>query len=235
MPSNGITTPTPIQPGMVSNCNRFHFVKQGSSCNDVLAANSITLAQLFSWNPNVKSDCTGLWADVNVCVGIIGGTTPPPPPTTTVPSNGISTPTPIQPGMVSNCNKFHFVKQGSSCNDVLAANSISLAQLFKWNPNVKSDCSGLWASVNVCVGVIGGTAPPPTTTQPSNGIATPSPIQEGMVKNCKTFHFVAPGSSCQAILDSRKITLANFFKWNPAVKADCSGLWAQTYACVAVL
>jgi hypothetical protein len=26
--------------------------------------------------------------------------------------------------------------------------------------------------------------------------------------------------------------LAQFYKWNPAVKADCSGLWKDTYACV---
>jgi hypothetical protein len=29
-----------------------------------------------------------------------------------------------------------------------------------------------------------------------------------------------------------EITLAQFYKWNPPVKADCSGLWKITYACV---
>lgn len=73
------------------------------------------------------------------------------PSTTTTPGNGIATPTPIQPGMVGNCDAFHFVTEVQGCNDVLTRNGITLAQLFAWNPAVRNDCSGMWANVYVCV------------------------------------------------------------------------------------
>ncbi|KAH6693877.1 LysM domain-containing protein [Plectosphaerella plurivora] len=232
-PSNGITTPTPIQPGMVNNCNKFHFVNAG--CSDVLSDAKVTLAQLFAWNPTVRSDCTGLWAGVNVCVGVIGQA--PPPATTTTPSNGVSTPSPIQPGMVTNCNLFHFIGGNTQCQQVLDYQKISLADFFKWNPAVKADCSGLQKDTHACVRVIGGTTPPTatTTTPPGNGIATPTPIQPGMVTNCNLFHFIGGNTQCQQVLDYQRISLADFFRWNPAVRADCSGLQKDTHACVRVI
>ena len=54
-----------------------------------------------------------------------------------------------------------------------------------------------------------------STTQ-GNGIATPSPTQPGMVKNCDHFHLVQSGQSCASI----------------GVNAQCSGMWANTHVCV---
>ncbi|KAJ0159174.1 LysM domain-containing protein, partial [Colletotrichum tanaceti] len=154
-PGNGVTTPTPIQPGMVSNCNKFYFVASGVTCGKVLADENISLADFAKWNPNVGAECTGMWAEVNVCVGVIGGSvTPPstttttttttkPPVTTTAPGNGVTTPQPTQPGMVSNCNKFHWVAQGVTCSQILSYNGISLADFAKWNTGVGATCSGM--------------------------------------------------------------------------------------------
>ncbi|KAF9881457.1 LysM domain-containing protein [Colletotrichum karsti] len=239
---NGISTPLPTQPSMVDNCNKFYFVEEGTGCSQVLSANGITIADLFKWNPSVKSDCSGMWALVNVCVGVIGGgggavTTTAKPTTTTTAGNGIVTPQPTQPSMVSNCNKFYFVASGTSCSQVLTTNGISLADLFKWNPSVNSDCSGMWAQVNVCVGVMGGsptTTKPTTTTSAGNGIQTPQPTQPGMVTNCKKFHYVSEGNTCDQIISYNKITLADFVKWNTGVGSDCRSMWAKTYVCVGV-
>ncbi|KAH6687318.1 hypothetical protein F5X68DRAFT_207197 [Plectosphaerella plurivora] len=77
--------------------------------------------------------------------------------------------------------------------------------------------------------------PPTTTTMPSNGINTPSPVQQGMVTNCNAFATVRPTTTCQGILDWNKLTLANFFKWNPSVGSDCSGLEKNTWACIGVI
>ncbi|KAK0641333.1 hypothetical protein B0T16DRAFT_419663 [Cercophora newfieldiana] len=224
-PSNGIQTPEQTQGGMVDNCDAFYFVKQGENCETVLSKNGITLAQLYAWNPSVGSTCNGLWAEVNVCVSIIGHT----PSTTTTTGNGIATPTPVQPGMVSNCDAFYFVPKGETCETVLSKNSITIAQLYAWNPSVGSNCAGLWAEVNVCVSIVGH-----TPTAPGNGIQTPTPFQPGMVTNCKTFHFV-DGQTCQNIFDKYKITLANFVKWNPQVGNNCQSMWNKTYVCVGVL
>lgn len=180
---------------------------------------------------------------------------PPAPPTTTTTTtsssstvtrnNGIQTPQPIQEGMTYYCNKFYYVPDGANCAQILADNKISMADLFAWNPAVGQNCNSLWAHVYICVGRIPtfNTIPlpiplPPTTTaaptRPPNGVETPKPIQEGMVTNCKKFHFVSPGDRCAQILAYNNISVADLYRWNPAVGPNCQGMWASTYVCVGV-
>ncbi|KAJ5008114.1 LysM domain-containing protein [Colletotrichum sp. SAR 10_66] len=239
---NGISTPTPIQEGMVDNCNRFYMVKTGDGCASIASANSIPLADFYEWNPAVGSTCAGLWANVYVCVRVIGYTAPvtttaAPPTTTTAPGNGISTPTPIQEGMVGNCNKFYKVNSGDGCAAIASSNGIALADLYKWNPAVGNTCASLWLDTYICVGVVGSTPTTTlvTTTKAGNGVATPTPIQEGMTKSCKTFHLVVGGDTCFDIAAKSGITLNNFYAWNPAVGSNCASLWGQYYVCIAVL
>lgn len=49
-----------------------------------------------------------------------------------------------------------------------------------------------------------------------------------MDKNCtETVDVDESGTpDCQTILNDYHITIVEFFKWNPSVKADCSGMWA---------
>lgn len=228
-PGNGITTPTPIQPGMVSNCDKFFKVKKGDSCQSIADKSGISLAQFSKWNPKVGgSDCSGLWLDVYVCVSIVGHE-----PTPTKPGNGISTPTPTQPGMVGNCNKFYKVKKGDNCESISKKSGISVKEFTTWNPKVGgTTCTGLWLDNYVCVNIVGHK---PTPTKPGNGVSTPTPIQTGMTKKCKKFHYIKAGENCDTITKKYKITKKNFLAWNPAAGKDCKGLWAKTYCCVAIL
>lgn len=239
-PGNGISTPNPIQTGMVGNCNKFHLVVSGDSCAAIATSNNIALSDFYTWNPAVKTDCTLLLVGDYVCIGIVGGTTIKPTSTTSTtskPGNGISTPNPIQTGMVGNCNKFHLVVSGDSCAAIATSNNIALADFYTWNPAVKTDCTSLLLGDYVCVGIVGGTTikPTSTTTKPGNGISTPTPTQTGMVSNCNTFYLVKTGDSCAAIATSKGISLDNFYKWNPAIKTDCSGLWVSYYVCVNIV
>ncbi|RYP55760.1 hypothetical protein DL769_010053 [Monosporascus sp. CRB-8-3] len=230
-PPNGIQTPQPIQDGMVDNCDAFYFVPKGSGCDAIATAHGITPAQFLAWNPMVGSSCGGLWADVYVCVSVIGHTpTTTTPPTTTRPPNGITTPTPTQPDIVDNCDAFYFVPSGEGCAVVARKNGITLDQFLAWNRGAGGEsCSGLWGNAYACVSVIGHTPTPP------NGVQTPTPIQDGMVTNCMTFHFVLENQTCATIANQYKISQSDFIKWNPAVGKDCQGLWAKTYACVGLL
>ncbi|KAH7311957.1 LysM domain-containing protein [Rhexocercosporidium sp. MPI-PUGE-AT-0058] len=223
---NGITTPTPIQTNMVKNCDRFYKVKSGDTCAKISASNGVTVQQLTTWNPAVKSDCSAMWLDYYICTSIVGHT----PTTPTTATNGITTPTPIQTNMVKNCDRFYKVKSGDTCAKISASNGVTTQQLTTWNPAVKSDCSALWLDYYICTSIVGHT---PTT--PGNGVQTPTPFQTGMTKSCKTFHLVTSGQTCQVITTKYKITQANFLKWNPAVKSDCTGMWANAYVCIAVL
>lgn len=147
---NGISTPTPTQPGMVSNCNKFDFVNSGDSCSALASRNGISVANLILWN-NAGTDCTSLWALVYICVGVIGGTpTTTSKTTTTTTGNGISTPTPTQPGMTPNCDRFHFVVTGDTCDSIAKAAGITTAQFVAWNTGVGSSCTGMWANAYVC-------------------------------------------------------------------------------------
>jgi hypothetical protein len=57
---------------MVSGCERFYYVESGDGCFNLAAEAGILLSDFYSWNPAVKTDCTGLQADVYVCMGISG-------------------------------------------------------------------------------------------------------------------------------------------------------------------
>ncbi|EFR03919.1 LysM domain-containing protein [Nannizzia gypsea CBS 118893] len=233
-PSNGIETPVPTQGRMVDNCEKFHLVQSGEGCSAIASKYGITVAEFVRWNPSAGSDCSGLWANAYACVSVIGWKPTPTPPTTTKPSNGIQTPTPTQPDIVGNCNKFYLTKPGDSCASIASQNGIQLADFLKWNPKAGNNCAGLWANANACVSVIGYT-PTPTPTKPGNGIQTPTPIQNGMVTNCKQFHFVEPGQTCSVIQAKYKVSLADVVKWNPAITANCSGMWSKAYLCVGTL
>lgn len=179
--------------------------------------------------------CQGLWANTYICVGLIGSPTSNPTPTTTQPGNGVTTPTPTQPGMVSNCNRFYLVNPGDTCGAIGAAQGVALASLYAWNPAVGSQCQSLWANVYICVGVIGGGGPTTTTTSVGNGVATPTPIQGGMVGNCRSFHLVVAGDTCYDIAAAAGVSLGNFYAWNSGVGNNCQSLWAGYYVCTAVL
>jgi hypothetical protein len=135
--------------------------------------------------------------------------------------------------MVTNCKTFYLVAAGDQCGLNTTANGITLADFYAWNPAVGSECESLWAQHYVCVGVIGGTAAP-TTVSPGNGVATPTPIQPGMITTCKKFHRVVSGDHCALIATAAGFTLANFYQWNPNVGDTCASLWLDYYVCIDV-
>ncbi|PQE05165.1 hypothetical protein CJF30_00011307 [Rutstroemia sp. NJR-2017a BBW] len=244
---NGVTTPSPIQSGMTTSCNSFYITRSGDDCAGILSKFGLSLAQFYAWNPAVGSTCTGLWLDTYVCVGAIGFVTSTitktssAPVTTTAAGNGISTPTPIQTGMATNCNTFYLVKSGDECDTIASSKGISLPNFYRWNPAVGSSCGSLWLDIYVCVNVVGGTTSvsptstqKPTTTAAGNGIATPTPIQTDMTTSCKKFHLVASGDECGVIATNAGITLANFYKYNPGIGSTCGSLWLGYYVCIGV-
>ncbi|GKU22647.1 unnamed protein product [Fusarium langsethiae] len=232
--ATSIQTLSPVQEGIAKNCNKLHLVSKTTTCSSIEKYYKLPFSQFLAWNPAIVKDCSGLWANYYVCVSVEGYKPSPtataqPPATATKGPNGISTPLPMQTGMISNCNKFHTIKSTTTCDSIQNYYKISLADFMKWNPAVGSKCTGLWTNYNVCVGVIGG-----TPTKPSNGVRTPSPIQPGMVSNCKKFHPVASTTTCDSIKKYYKITMEQFVKWNPAVGSKCTGLWAKYHVCVSV-
>jgi len=252
---------------MVENCDLFYKVKTGDTCEAISSANGLTVDDFILWNTDIGGHaCTGLWIDYYVCISTVGHT--PSKSTTTSSSsrstrtstisitttvNGISTPTPSQPGMVSNCDSFYKVKSGDTCENIASANGITVNDLVAWNKEIGgAQCNGLWVDLYVCISILGHTPNKSTTTTTTSkkstttstrttttstkttAIVTPTPVQTGMAKNCKKFHLVASGQTCDAIIEQYSITLANFISWNRDAGEKCTGLWAGYWACVGV-
>ncbi|KAM5521701.1 hypothetical protein FOXYSP1_15592 [Fusarium oxysporum f. sp. phaseoli] len=73
-----------------------------------------------------------------------------------------------------------------------------------------------------------------TTSKPSSP-SKPSIIQEGLIKSCSSFHQASNGEIYAKIISTYgTFDFNTFFKWNPAVGKDCSGIWASYYYCVSV-
>ncbi|KAJ5745060.1 hypothetical protein N7520_010242 [Penicillium odoratum] len=191
----------------------------------------IALDNLYTWNPALNGDCTGLYPDYYICVGLLGSTTATA--TTTTTSVEVSTPTPTQAGMVADCTSFYDVQSGDGCSDIAAENGIVLDELYLWNPALNGDCSGLWPDYYICVGVGSATTTSTATTTTAPGaVATPTPTQSGMVSGCKSFYYVQNGDGCYDIAAENGIALNTLYGWNPALNGDCSGLWPDYYLCV---
>jgi hypothetical protein len=140
---------------MTTSCNRFRLVVDGDQCGTIATEAGVSLSDFYLWNPTVGSSCGSLWAGYYLCIGVIGGSTPTKSsaPSTTSPGNGVTTPTPIQPGMTSSCGAFHLVQANDQCGAIATSAGISLKQFYAWNPSVGTACSTLFAGDYVCIGL----------------------------------------------------------------------------------
>ncbi|KAK3947266.1 hypothetical protein QBC32DRAFT_401711 [Pseudoneurospora amorphoporcata] len=213
---NGISTPTPIQEGMVSNYNKFHFIEPNQGCTTIGSTYGVSLAQLVAWNPAISSQYTGLWANTYLYISVVGSSTTLTmiitATTTTSSGNGITTPTPTQAGMVGNCDRFHLL------------DTYMYVRTIRFVPP-KS--------------IITTTTTKKTTSTTTAGVATPIPTQPGMVSGYKKFHkgggnvsTVASGDQYGTIATRYSISLANFYSWNPAVGSNCQTFCLDYYVCV---
>ncbi|KAJ5660691.1 carbohydrate-binding module family 50 protein [Penicillium longicatenatum] len=144
-----LSTPTPYQSGMVSGCERFYLVESGNDCYDIALEANIAVTDLYTWNPALGTDCSGLEAGEYVCLGTSGQ------PTTITSGTAVpATPSPTQTGMVSGCLRFYYVESGDDCYDIALDAGISLDNFYSWNPAV-SDCSDLEVGFFVCIGTSG--------------------------------------------------------------------------------
>ncbi|RYP36756.1 hypothetical protein DL768_010914 [Monosporascus sp. mg162] len=245
-----VTPPSPRAAGEVENCTAWYKIESWDTCEGVMALYGLDIEDFFAMNPAVGIDCTKMALGTFYCISTDPGGVPPPEDdddgavpssstSSTTTEDGISTPSPVQTGITSNCNEFHKVVTGDTCWDITQTYGIEPATFYSWNPAVGSDCAYLQLDVYVCVGIEDDSSPTTTTTSPPSstvgtGIVTPTPTQDGMVKGCTSFYYVVAGDGCWAIANDHGIALDDFYKWNPAVGDDCSGLWPSVYVCVAV-
>ncbi|KAI1461530.1 hypothetical protein F4805DRAFT_453419 [Annulohypoxylon moriforme] len=66
-------TPEPHQSGMVAGCEKFYYVVENDGCQDIANRWGVSLDTLYAWNPDLHTDCTGLFLDTYICVGLGDG------------------------------------------------------------------------------------------------------------------------------------------------------------------
>jgi hypothetical protein len=105
------------------------------------------------------------------------------------------------------------------------------------NQELNSECTNLLSGYAYCVALVNGTSAEGTTggTSTSPSVVTPTPIQEGMAKNCDEFYKVQSGDGCYAIATEYGISLDDFYAYNPAVGNDCSQLYPDNFVCVGLM
>ncbi|KAJ6137781.1 hypothetical protein N7471_004267 [Penicillium samsonianum] len=248
----------PHDPEATSSCSWWRDNDGSVACKDMPSTWGISMEEFLRWNPSITASCGNFLTDHSYCVEVFGEPDPQPmttkssttaasttgtsttvTPTTVTSPNDIATPTPTRPGTVSNCQKFHKVIAGDTCSAILQSAGITLTQLVKNNPGIKSDCSNLLVDYYICISIL-GVDPTPTTTKPTtptNGITTPTPILPGpgMVNNCDAFHLVVNGDRCGNIAHKYGISMAQFTQYNPEMKTDCSNLLVGYYVCVSII
>ncbi|KAK7178515.1 LysM domain-containing protein [Paraphaeosphaeria sporulosa] len=242
----GTSKPSPTQDGLIESCQTFYFAAKDETCATIVKKyGTFSVKEFITWNPAVGEDCRALWAETYYCVGIPGTPTAPPPTSTlsppSTPGNGISTPLPTQPSMVSNCDAFYFVPKNEGCQAVADKNGITLAQFLQWNPQAGSNCAGLWAEAYACVSIIGHTPSKSSSTIKTSAtptptgctVAHPEPTQPDSLCKCKQWYLPAKNEYCADIEKKFGISATQFrVTWNPSIGTSCGGMWAGTYVCV---
>ncbi|KAF1812797.1 hypothetical protein P152DRAFT_395832 [Eremomyces bilateralis CBS 781.70] len=242
--------PAKTQAGQPASCNRWHLVLAADTCETIYRMYSSTLnkKQLLEWNPALSADCSGLYYQWWVCVGIQVQTTPalsfppvtsgsdaPPEPTeytpTLVPTIDSSfIPSPTQPGTAPECDGWYKTSTNDTCYDLLQNfGYVSMEQFVLWNPAVGADCTALLADTYYCI------ADFPSPPQPPTVPPTPSPVSGGNPANCTTWYQMTGSDTCDSIaLMFGTFSKDEFMTWNPLVGGDCSGLTEYLWYCVAI-
>ncbi|TQW00805.1 LysM domain-containing protein [Cordyceps javanica] len=219
--------PSPTLDGIAKDCDKFHLIVKGDTCDSVTQKYGISMDQFTAWNKAVDKDCGGFWAAYYCCVHVAGaGTSSPGTPTTT--SDPV--PSPHQTGIAKDCDKYYKVEKGDTCDSVTGKFGISAGQLLKWNTAIDKDCNGFWAGYYICVHAAGATTTSPGSTPTSDPV--PSPHQTGITKDCDKYYQVVKGDTCDSVTDKFGISRDQLTKWNTAIDKDCNGFWAGYYICV---
>ncbi|KAK5807559.1 hypothetical protein VI817_001817 [Penicillium citrinum] len=241
-------TAAPTQSGMPTSCSKYYLVQKGDTCYVIQDKYmSFTLGQFYAWNPSIQPGCKNLEDGYYVCVGNGTSTSSPVTVTATTTMTPVSSSSafPTQSGVASNCNKWFYTTDGTTCDGILDKFGLTIAQFYSWNPAVGPTCTGLWLEVYVCVGVSGQSSTSPTITSTtkttSNSVTStstnsvPSPHQTGIALDCVAYYKAKSGDSCWSIVDEKYtyLTKDTFIKWNPALGSSCA-LLADEYYCVAV-
>ncbi|OBT71284.1 hypothetical protein VF21_09606 [Pseudogymnoascus sp. 05NY08] len=227
---NSTFVPSPTQSGIPPSCMAFYQATTNDTCESIIKEEGyVSLDELKEYNPALGSDCSGLIPGDYYCV--MNGTLP-------LPSVATAAPAATQTGITADCVSWYRADSGEDCDLIVKMfGTFSAEDFLKWNPAVKSDCSGLKIHNYYCVAI--PSTPTTRTTSysstplPTNGVG-PQPEQPGIPEACADYWFVGSVDTCDSIATKNNITVAQLESYNPALNSDCSGLTPNYYICIEI-
>jgi len=211
--------------------------KYRHQCDLAAAVFGVTLPELLLWNPqlggDVNSTSCSFQKGARYCGRFYSDFAP-------LPESGLDYTFPLREGYDTSCTSFADVPKSFTCTDVLEVFGLSIAQFYKMNPAVGSDCSNLWTEQAYCIASPNAPAPSPTASRASSlapsstsKLGPGAPTHTGQPANCVKWHTVVEGDNCATVADKYFITTKQFYAWNPAVSSDCTtNFWKGQAYCV---
>ncbi|CAN9387616.1 unnamed protein product [Alternaria alternata] len=243
-------------------CGQWYNVESGDYCNLVTMRYAIAMADFVFLNPSINANCTNLLLDISYCVAPVGDIntysgrpgyhTPGPSGlpftkvtfTPTKPATTTSTPTQLSLAIDTRDDCYQYFDASQMESDItgtlyrhqcdLAADvyGVEVSELLTWNPSLGNDTEALTCSFEPGVRYCGRFYFEPPKAGPEVGTSLDFPIREGYDTDCTEFRDVSKGFTCEDVLALFGLTLAQFFKMNPAVGSTCANLWTETAYCV---
>lgn len=257
-PTAMVPSPSDVANGTNTECAKYYKAVSGDYCNLITIKFGISLADFRFLNTAINENCTNLFADESYCVQPVGdintysgragyasATSVPVsaftrysdlPSATTTFNHTQATGKPLASGTRDDCN-YYFdgsAFQGtlswysSQCARAAAAYNVDLDAFSSWNQGINaSDAScSFEQDVRYCGKLYIG-------DQVEEVAKSTLPVRDGASPNCTDYTDVWKGRSCQDVLDTFGLTIAQFYALNLAVGKDCSGLWTGYSYCVA--
>jgi LysM repeat protein len=198
--STTVAPPSPTPTGTTSECYKWHVVVLGDNCDLLRNTLGITMAQLVSWNPDLKTDCSNLILGDAYCVQGPSVTVP----ATTTTAAGTSTSTtststtstntaPTSTPSSSTCAQTYTVASGDWCSKIWEQFGLSESDFRSLNPSLNANC-------DLSIGQVLCVAAPST---------------------CAATYTVVSGDWCSKIWEQFGLTEAQFRALNPSVNANC--------------
>jgi LysM repeat protein len=229
-PTSAVPEPTNVANATNTQCGRYYLVQGGDTCADISVREGISLPDFYFLNKGVNSDCTNLFAEESYCVLPVGDIADYPGYGGTTTSQGCA-----GPGSPSTCYGDWSTLSPTPFSDTLR----SLRWRTPYNGE-QSSTSHTQPTTSSTTQTSGQTFRPSssvtssesTSTESVDGVATPTPVQDGMADGCTAFYKVQSGDGCWAIANDHDISLDDFYSWNPAIGDDCSKLYPDVYVCI---
>ncbi|KAK7014296.1 hypothetical protein R3P38DRAFT_3003090 [Favolaschia claudopus] len=250
-PTTFAAVPTPTVDGTTSNCGRYYQVKQGDVCNTVVLANSISLADFLTLNPEIDANCTNLWLNYYYCVAPyppLSSTSAPPVVTSNYTRASIFTyslPTSYTPSMVTLtfptqgapvpanvatgtrtvwCGYYYTVAAGDTMESMATKWHLNSTALTTWNPELAS--SAPTPGQAICVVFPTGNYTLPTASIPSNLASNVN------TSTCAQYYTIVSGDTCTSIEQTFLISDAEFKAINRGINAQCTNIVLGLAYCV---